>query len=197
MKDPADFYKESLVGNKNEIHQVGWRDEEKALKRYKYASKLLGTQHIIVDIGCGLGTLSKYVTCNRYVGLDVVDDYIQEAKARYPQHTFVNCSVYTYEPPLNKAAYVSLGAYTYVGIQDIGAFLKRMTDDIEYAVQMESPLIIVNGFHNYVTRTNPTLYYHDFNNLAEYACKYNQDYDCSIHIFEKYEFFLVLTRKKI
>lgn len=194
MQSPLEFYKENLLESTSEIRKVGWKDEDKAVKRYMMASQLLGKQQKIIDVGCGLGTLSQYVDCDMFVGLDIVSDYIYKARELYPSHYFLDVHVDKFVTS-GKCAYVSLGAYTYVGSQNIYEFLGRMHKDIEFMVSMESPKIVINGFHNNVSRTNPTLYYHDLNTLVTLANAYDDQYTCEIHIFSKYEFFLVLTRK--
>ena len=48
----------------------------------------------LLDVGCGLGLLLKYLTANSlldrvdYTGVDLVDSILKEARRRWPRHRF-------------------------------------------------------------------------------------------------------------
>lgn len=52
-------------------------------------NKLLEVRRVL-DIGCGPGTNSKHFENNDYLGIDINDDYIEDARQRY-QRPFVAC----------------------------------------------------------------------------------------------------------
>jgi SAM-dependent methyltransferase len=53
----------------------------------------------ILDIGCGPGTLVPYLPRSEYVGIDVSSDYIESARKRFPDATFICERVSNYKPP--------------------------------------------------------------------------------------------------
>lgn len=42
----------------------------------------------LLDVGCGFGDLVPRLPACRYVGIDVIDDFVQEARKRHPEHKF-------------------------------------------------------------------------------------------------------------
>jgi SAM-dependent methyltransferase len=51
----------------------------------------------LLDVGCGPGTNSKYFAHSDYLGLDINEDYIKDARQRY-RRPFIACDVRTYRP---------------------------------------------------------------------------------------------------
>jgi len=52
----------------------------------------------VLDIGCGPGTNAKHFTETEYLGIDINEHYIADARKRY-RREFVACDVRTYSPP--------------------------------------------------------------------------------------------------
>lgn len=56
----------------------------------------------ILDYGCGLGYLLDYLSLNakqfEYVGVDLLPDFVNACKLKYPQHKFPNASFRTIGP---------------------------------------------------------------------------------------------------
>lgn len=44
---------------------------------------------LVLDLGCGTGQWSTRFACDRYIGIDVVPEYLIAAKVKHPQHEFV------------------------------------------------------------------------------------------------------------
>jgi len=68
--------------------------------------KIFVQQHVrprpgarVLDIGCGPGTAVPYFPNVEYVGLDASPDYIESARRRFPQATFVCSRVSHYTVP--------------------------------------------------------------------------------------------------
>lgn len=58
----------------------------------------LGRVRRVLDIGCGPGTNAKYFAHTGYLGVDINQRYIENARRRY-RREFVACDVRTYKPP--------------------------------------------------------------------------------------------------
>jgi len=58
----------------------------------------LGRVRRVLDIGCGPGTNAKHFTETEYLGIDINQHYIEDARKRY-RREFVACDVRTYGPP--------------------------------------------------------------------------------------------------
>jgi SAM-dependent methyltransferase len=56
--------------------------------------------HRVLDVGCGPGTNSKYFAHSDYLGIDINQDYIEDARHRY-RREFIACDVRTYRPTQN------------------------------------------------------------------------------------------------
>ena len=56
-------------------------------RRIAEAVPYLGTGRVL-DYGCGVGELARYVEAERYVGVDVDPESVKEASVRYPEHQF-------------------------------------------------------------------------------------------------------------
>ncbi len=97
------FYK---YGDNNK--GVDWPNEDDALKRYNVMLDLVrfDTLHIgvkkpytLLDFGCGLGHLLKYIIDNdrldefNYVGMDLSDDFISHCKKKYPEYNWIKSDI--------------------------------------------------------------------------------------------------------
>lgn len=43
---------------------------------------------LLLDVGCGYGALLEHVQVRRYLGIDIVPEFLEEAKRRNPTHEF-------------------------------------------------------------------------------------------------------------
>lgn len=73
----------------------GWVDKKNQYKRFEILTKIgVKKNDSILDIGCGVGELVKYLNIKKlavnYVGIDINPSYIQIAKERFPDSTFLN-----------------------------------------------------------------------------------------------------------
>jgi 2-polyprenyl-3-methyl-5-hydroxy-6-metoxy-1,4-benzoquinol methylase len=59
----------------------------------------------VLDFGCGVGALAKYVAPRRYIGVDQDADSLNEAKTRFPEHRFemvTDFSIWVSRPQIEK-----------------------------------------------------------------------------------------------
>lgn len=89
----ADSYKKSYEKYKGGIQSLQWLSYASAAKRFK---QLVGDFSLdgktILDVGCGFGDLIPFISNHAqtftYTGVDLVDEFVQESRKRYPEHSF-------------------------------------------------------------------------------------------------------------
>lgn len=100
----------------------------------------------VLDVGCGSGAMADLVPADRYVGVDVDDESIAEARRRYPQHHFQDAL-----PPPDPGfdTIVSLAVIEHV--KDPASFLRglavRLVSDQESCIVLTTPHPAVDWVH--------------------------------------------------
>jgi SAM-dependent methyltransferase len=96
---------------------VGWSSTFRQLRRFEVlceVDRLEGKS--ILDVGCGFGDLYAFLKERlrtfTYVGIDIVTEYIEIARKRYPDVPFVLGDYATYEGPMVDTI-LSSGALTF------------------------------------------------------------------------------------
>lgn len=89
-----------LKGYKKTFREYGespqalqWSDYRSAASRYReLLSELDLNKRTILDVGCGMGDLLPYIYARtmdfKYLGVDIVEEFIDVAKKRYAGHSF-------------------------------------------------------------------------------------------------------------
>jgi 2-polyprenyl-3-methyl-5-hydroxy-6-metoxy-1,4-benzoquinol methylase len=103
MKDPSDWTLEKKVKSYQrslEKHGVGfkamqWRSEKAARLRYQQLiADIDFINKSVLDVGCGFGDIVNYITDKTrsfsYTGVDIVPEFINTARKKYPKHKFVH-----------------------------------------------------------------------------------------------------------
>lgn len=70
---------------------VGWRTHENQRVRFDQLVKYIKSGDAILDYGCGVGDLSKYLKDKYevdYIGIDINENMIKAAKGKYPDSDF-------------------------------------------------------------------------------------------------------------
>ncbi len=86
-------YTRSLLKYHGGIRSLQWKNYKSAATRF---TQLVGDfplhNKTILDVGCGLGDLIPFISSESldftYTGIDLMPPFIEEAKRRYPEHTF-------------------------------------------------------------------------------------------------------------
>lgn len=60
----------------------------------------------ILELGCGTGTLSKYLACKEYTGVDINPEFIESAKMKFPKHSFKVMDIVKQKLPEGEFDYV-------------------------------------------------------------------------------------------
>jgi SAM-dependent methyltransferase len=86
------YYQNNLSAHGAGPQGVGWKNEEAQHVRFEQLLKVIYSKgpFTINDIGCGVGDLSAYISAKKieyqYVGYDVLDEMITQAKLKYPEN---------------------------------------------------------------------------------------------------------------
>lgn len=112
-----DYYKE-LNKYDNDYDKVGWHSGEDGQKnRFKVLLDIgVKDGDSIVDFGCGLGDLYGYLRDNnykvKYIGVDICDFLIEQAKEKYPKGKFVTINSLN-DVSSNFDWFIASGVFTY------------------------------------------------------------------------------------
>ncbi len=86
------IYRERLKTYGTGYQTFLYSQESFYVERLAYASKILHAtihpQDTILDVGCGTGNLVPFLPACKYTGLDLVDEFIEEARRRFPEFSF-------------------------------------------------------------------------------------------------------------
>ncbi len=96
-----------------------WRNAESQQLRYDIFSKIGDFENkSILDVGAGLGDYYAYIYSTydnfEYLGLDVLEDFVEGAKKKYPDANFVKADLLTYKPEKKYDYVISCGALNVV-----------------------------------------------------------------------------------
>jgi len=96
------FYGSRLSGYTDSAKAVGWANEENQTRRFSVLTQIgpLNEKHIL-DAGCGLGDFYGYLQRNfrdfQYLGIDITDQMIEQAHARFAEATFIVSDILYFE----------------------------------------------------------------------------------------------------
>ena len=153
----------------------------------------------ILDFGCGFGDMSAFVAASRpglqidYLGVDIVPEFIQEAKFRYPTQSF-SC---------DSDFFLHASSFDYVFVS--GAFNLRYIDDEErnegYIFSLLSKLfdiaqveLVVDFMRTRVDFRQPEAHHQNLETLLEFAEKSLTRYFKVDASYLPYEYCLHLCR---
>lgn len=93
-KKKAQEYKEKYFQYGTSFKALKWRSQNAMQLRHKELLKDLDINNkSILDFGCGFGNLIKSLKLKgdnfKYLGVDIVDDFIKKAKEEYPNYNFM------------------------------------------------------------------------------------------------------------
>ena len=87
----------------NDFRSLTWgtHDGNSAKGRYLQMNDIVSFQDkSIIEFGCGWGSFFDFgFTCNKYLGIDINEDFIKLATSKYPEHTFIASDI------LNESSY--------------------------------------------------------------------------------------------
>jgi SAM-dependent methyltransferase len=89
----SESYKKSYKKFGRDLKSLKWKNEKAAEKRYKeLTSNLDFNNKTILDVGCGFGNIIPFIKIKTksftYTGIDIVPEFIKEAKSTYSEYEF-------------------------------------------------------------------------------------------------------------
>lgn len=153
-------------------HAVQWSSAETQENRFRILADVIEPNETVVDLGSGLGDLLGYLRTarefrGRYLGLDLVDEFVEHARKRYERDPSARFSVCDVESAALPEADVYLSS---------GTFNNRMEDNWGYVTRIVGRMfeharraVAFNLLSTYVDYQAPDLYYADPLALFDYA----------------------------
>lgn len=194
----SSFYRNALDSNDSlSPKAVGWDSVERAELRYRLVAEYVRScastwAAYVVDFGCGLGAFDDYlVGPYKYLGIDGMPEYIEEAKKLRTQTNFSVGSL-TEVPKCN--IIVCIGTYSLRGSYPDFAYKKYFEESVKELLEKADRMVVVTGLHTSVDgEFLPHLYYHNLKDLIKLASdlgvKLKLDFGIS-----KYEFIAVFVK---
>ncbi len=92
-KDIKDFYQKKFQKFGVSPKSLLWKEKGAAHQRFRqFWSEIDFNNKSVLDVGCGFGEFAKFTTKKftnvNYTGIDIVPEFIAEAKKLYPEHSF-------------------------------------------------------------------------------------------------------------
>jgi trans-aconitate methyltransferase len=109
---------------------LGIPDEDTHQDRLAVAASFLNKHKAtsLLDVGCGYGDLRTHVLRCRYMGIDVHDWMIDEARKRLPATSFKNVGLQQFKPdPMNFEAVAALGVLSTVKPANMLDFVEQLS----------------------------------------------------------------------
>jgi SAM-dependent methyltransferase len=80
----------SDINKSDEVYSSGLLSRFLEAQRMKQASRFIKSGHQILDLACNEGRLLEFIPSQiQYVGIDIQQKAIEQARNRYPQHQFL------------------------------------------------------------------------------------------------------------
>jgi len=140
---------------KDDAKAVGWADKDRQGKRFKILLEISNvTNSMILDVGCGLGTLLKHIPKNsRYTGIDIHEGMLKRARQNYPANNFYKCSLDHY---MGKADWVICSGTFNIKVNNN---IKQINESLDYMYNICRKGISINMLSSYAKKKYDQLYY--------------------------------------
>lgn len=138
-KNITKYYTNKIAGKGESIESLAYRDK-KYVKMFfdeLFSGIEIKNQSTFLDIGCGMGFLIKYaeeqkIEIKDYLGIDLVKEFIDYSKIKYPDYNFVVGNFISDKFSLNKK-------YDYV--LALGVLVSRVSDYETYLLKFVKKMI--------------------------------------------------------
>ena len=166
----------AAIGDKGQRNErVMWPDMQKQYHRFSELVHFigdLGSEDIsILDVGCGNGELLRYLNFRGfkgdYVGIDLNESLLDEARRLYPRAQFL--SVDQYERCENRScSYALMSGIFNLAVGQDNAFVHGVIG--KYFSTVEKALIF-NAVSSYVNFIDERMFYFDLAEITDFAAK--------------------------
>ncbi len=155
------FYPEYYKDSKSKSEVVGWSSKKEQNKRFEVLLNIgVENGETVLDYGCGLGALYKYMTNHyddfNYIGVDINQDFIDKCKQKYPNVKFKKIEDIT-DIKSKYDWFIASGAFTvYTPIKDMIKTIKDVFKIVKYGIAINfldstyaknSDLVAIRGYN--------------------------------------------------
>ncbi|MFX1314072.1 MAG: methyltransferase domain-containing protein [Promethearchaeota archaeon] len=185
---------------------LGWGCKEDQLERFQVIFNHVDLEgKTVMDIGCGFADLYLFLTEKgvklNYIGVDIVPDFINYCKDKFPNQKFFNKNIMYQTNELPKADIViSLGTLNFKLENNLNFEYSKFF--IKEAFELTKELLIVDFLSEYRTPDYPKedfVFYHQPEEVIKFAMKLTNN----ISIIHNYrpipqkEFMILMEKKKV
>lgn len=169
MKSNRDHYL-GLLGNEEPTAEVGWKNTELAIERYKAVERMIPFGlSTIADFGCGTGLFLDYLPGYkfvRYTGYDLMPEYVEQAnQTRADGVRAIFMSHVEGRQIVGHDCIVAIGTFTLrLGYTD-EEYTDYFQAHLRYLLASTHRCLIMTGFSKAADFFADHLYYHDVNTL--------------------------------
>tara|TARA_Y100001980_G_C14555302_1_gene343549 strand:+ start:1683 stop:2330 length:648 start_codon:yes stop_codon:yes gene_type:complete len=176
-------------------NSIGWGKNRKILRYHILCSKFNLNNRSILDFGCGFGDLSEYLSNHysdfKYIGIDINENFINEAKKQYPEVNFFNKNIFEDKIKYTYDYVVSSGVHN-TKIENNFSFIERTIDIFD---KISDCGFAMNFLSKNVDYMEENLYYADPTKVVQLAMKYSNNFLIR-HDYMPYEFTLIVIKDK-
>lgn len=191
------------MGQKANPKILGWGCREDQLTRFQaMVSQEVFSNRTILDIGCGFADFYGYlkslsIPC-RYIGVDMMEEFVGYSRESYPDAEFICCDFMTQPERLPQADYVVSNGTMNFKLEDNLSYTEKF---LKMAFGKADKKLIVDFLSTVTTPGYPkenTVYYHSPGDILNMAFALTPDVKL-IHDYApipQKEFMIILGRRK-
>ena len=186
-KETVARYRARLKKYGHSKETLGWFKGKQDIRYRALIKDIPADISSIIDVGCGFGDGIPYIaekfTDLHYTGIDMVPEFIENAKARFQQHDFVCGDYIKFEPKKRLGAIIASGIFnhnTTTNYQDVEQLIK-------YCKQVEFRYLAFDVMSNIVDFKNKGNFYHDPTEIIGIITKHSRRFKLS-HLEQPFEY---------
>lgn len=201
LREVDDYYSAKVKEHGQNPRGVDWNGEESQFLRFQQLLRIVQTEggFSINDVGCGYGALIDYLRKNfkgyKYIGVDISEEMILSAKARYEQNESVRFELSSISPV--QADYsVASGIFNVRLTHNDDEWWSYLTGTLDQLNETSSKGFSFNCLTKYsdVEKMRDYLYYADPCRLFDWCKRRYSRQVALLHDYGLYEF-TILVRK--
>lgn len=168
-------YSKAYIKNRGSVKSLLWNSYASAAIRYRELVKDIDfTSKSILDVGCGFGDIIPFIsnknTSFKYTGIDLMKEFVEEAKKRYPDYKFAERNYF--EHPFKKKfdVIICCGTLNSNYGRETMSFRKKAIKTM-FNHCKEAVAFNMAGGASSSNKNDSTIYYANSINILEYCTK--------------------------